>query len=265
MSLEAAARSVGPDVALRQADSVYQLSRQSTSDPDTAKVAKMRLAFSNHPMWIKTSNPKVTKENCKGKEVYRVGFLHQANKGTKNKPFKHSKRHASLHLAEASMFEVRFAKESKSAKAAILKVLSGEAEMEALPKKKLPAQRSGTKGKATTMRYDHAARSSNRPNRNPNGPGDMSAEALADRHGGSSNWMEIIQRSGHRLFLTKGSRDGDAKILREACESGQWWKLMPFGELNNQHIHFHSLVHTLAGLRENQYPRAQFQELLYLI
>lgn len=135
MSLEGAVRSVGLEVALRQADSVHQLSRRSTSDPDATKVAKMRLAFSNHPTWVKTPNPKVTKEKYKGEEVYRVGFLHQANKGTKNKPFKHSKRHASLQLAEASMCEVRFAKESKSAKTAILKVLSGEAEIEALPKK----------------------------------------------------------------------------------------------------------------------------------
>ena len=35
-------------------------------------------------------------------------------------------------------------------------------------------------------------------------------------------------------------------------------------KLNNQHIHFHSLVHTLAGLSENQYPRVQFQDLLYI-
>lgn len=50
MSLEAAVRSVGLDVAVRQADSVYQLSRQSTSNADAATVEKMRLAFSNHPM-----------------------------------------------------------------------------------------------------------------------------------------------------------------------------------------------------------------------
>ena len=36
-------------------------------------------------------------------------------------------------------------------------------------------------------------------------------------------------------------------------------------KLNNQHIHFHSLVHTLAGLSENQCPRLQFQELFHLI
>ena len=36
-------------------------------------------------------------------------------------------------------------------------------------------------------------------------------------------------------------------------------------KLNNQHIHFLSSVHTLAGLNENQHPRLQFQELLYLI
>ena len=36
-------------------------------------------------------------------------------------------------------------------------------------------------------------------------------------------------------------------------------------KLNNQHILFHSLIHTLAGLNDNQYPRVQFQELLYLI
>ena len=36
-------------------------------------------------------------------------------------------------------------------------------------------------------------------------------------------------------------------------------------KLNNQHMHFHSLVPTLAGLNENLHPRVQFQELLYLI
>ena len=36
-------------------------------------------------------------------------------------------------------------------------------------------------------------------------------------------------------------------------------------KLNNQHIHFHSLVHILAGLNENQRLPAQYQELLYLI
>ena len=36
-------------------------------------------------------------------------------------------------------------------------------------------------------------------------------------------------------------------------------------KLNNQHMHFHSLVHTLAGLNENQHPRAQFQYLFHLI
>ena len=35
-------------------------------------------------------------------------------------------------------------------------------------------------------------------------------------------------------------------------------------KLNNQHIHFHFLIHTLAGLNENQYPRVQFQELLHI-
>ena len=36
-------------------------------------------------------------------------------------------------------------------------------------------------------------------------------------------------------------------------------------KLNNQHIHFHSLVHTLAGLNENQHPRVQFQGLSHII
>ena len=36
-------------------------------------------------------------------------------------------------------------------------------------------------------------------------------------------------------------------------------------KLNNQHMHFHSLAHTLAGLNENHHSRVQFQELLYLI
>ena len=36
-------------------------------------------------------------------------------------------------------------------------------------------------------------------------------------------------------------------------------------KLNNPHMHFRSLVHTLAGLNENLRPSVQFQELLYLI
>lgn len=71
MSLEAAVRSVGLDVAVRQADSVYQLSRQSTSNADAATVEKMRLAFSNHPTWEKTSNARVTPEKKGGLDKYR--------------------------------------------------------------------------------------------------------------------------------------------------------------------------------------------------
>ena len=36
-------------------------------------------------------------------------------------------------------------------------------------------------------------------------------------------------------------------------------------KLSNQHIQFHSLTHTLAGLNENLHPRVQFQQLLYFI
>ena len=36
-------------------------------------------------------------------------------------------------------------------------------------------------------------------------------------------------------------------------------------KLNDQHMHFHSLAHTLAGLNENLRLSIQFQELLYLI
>ena len=36
-------------------------------------------------------------------------------------------------------------------------------------------------------------------------------------------------------------------------------------KLNNPHMHFRSLVHTLAGLNENLRPSVQFQELLCLI
>ena len=35
-------------------------------------------------------------------------------------------------------------------------------------------------------------------------------------------------------------------------------------KLNNQHIHFHFLVHTLAGLKENLLLSIQFQELLHI-
>ena len=36
-------------------------------------------------------------------------------------------------------------------------------------------------------------------------------------------------------------------------------------KLSNQHMHFHSLVHTLAGFNENQHLSVQFEDLLYLI
>ena len=36
-------------------------------------------------------------------------------------------------------------------------------------------------------------------------------------------------------------------------------------KLNNQHMHFHSLVYTLAGLNENLRLSVEFEELLYLI
>ena len=36
-------------------------------------------------------------------------------------------------------------------------------------------------------------------------------------------------------------------------------------KLNNQHMHFHSLVHAVAGLNEKQHLSVQLQQLLYLI
>lgn len=134
MSLEAAVRTVGIDVALRQADSVYQLSRQSTSNPDAAKVEKMRLAFSNHPTWVKTSNPTVTEDKHKGSIVYRPYLRFHARAGAKGAQ-KRGKRLDSRTKAEEGMFEYRLQFEGKKTKETILKVLRGEAEMEALPKK----------------------------------------------------------------------------------------------------------------------------------
>ena len=36
-------------------------------------------------------------------------------------------------------------------------------------------------------------------------------------------------------------------------------------KLNNQHMHFRSLVHTLAGLNENQRLSVELQELLHIV
>ena len=233
MSLAAAVSKVGLDVALRQAGFVYQISRQSMTDSDATKIEKMRLSFSNHPIWEKTANARVTKEKRGEGEVYRIDFLYQAKPRGKSKKIKHGKRYATVHEAEGAMFDVRMSKESKNAKAAILQVLQGNAELEPIPKKVSSVASAGPARKKVkaTMKCDHAARTSHRPNRNPNGPGDITAEALANRYGGSTNWVELIQRKRWRIFLTKASRDADIKMLSEAfrCRN-EWWKLMPYGE-----------------------------------
>ena len=217
MSLAAAVSKVGLDVALRQAGFVYQISRQSMTDSDATKIEKMRLSFSNHPIWEKTANARVTKEKRGEGEVYRIDFLYQAKPRGKSKKIKHGKRYATVHEAEGAMFDVRMSKESKKAKAAIMEVLRGNAELEPMPKKVSSVASAGPARKKVkaTMKCDHAARTSHRPNRNPNGPGDITAEALANRYGGSTNWVELIQRKRWRIFLTKASRDADIKTLSE--------------------------------------------------
>ena len=196
MSLEAAVRNVGLDVALRQAGFVHQPSRQSMADSDATKVEKIRLSFSNHPIWEKTANARITKEKRGEGEVYRIDFLYQNHRGVKSKKFKHGKRHATVQEAEGAMFDVRMSKESKKAKVAIMALLRGDTELEPMPKKVSSVASAGPTRKKVkaTMKYGHAARKSRRPNRNPNGPGDLSAEALANRYGGSTNWVELIQR-----------------------------------------------------------------------
>ena len=114
MSLVAAVRNVGLDVALRQAGFVHQPSRKSMTDSDATKVEKIRLSFSNHPIWEKTANARVTKEKRGEGEVYRIDFLYQAKPRGKSKKIKHGKRYATVHEAEGAMFDVRMSKESKS-------------------------------------------------------------------------------------------------------------------------------------------------------
>ena len=58
MSLPVVVKSVGVNLALRQAESVYMyhVSRQSASSSDANKV---KLAFSNSPTWEKTFNARI--------------------------------------------------------------------------------------------------------------------------------------------------------------------------------------------------------------
>ena len=127
MSLPAAVKNVGAKVALRQAEGVYQLTRQASE--------KTKLGFSNNTIWKKTFNASVTSENTKDGEVFRLYFRSQPNKGTKSKR-KYINRYATREAAEAAMFDVRVSFEKKGTKEALLAVLKGEAEVEPTPKKR---------------------------------------------------------------------------------------------------------------------------------
>ena len=97
MSLPAAVKNVGVNVAVRQAESVYQLSRQASE--------KTKLGFSNNAIWPKTFNASVTSENQgDGSVAFRLSFRYQQNKGTKSKR-KLLKRHATKEAAEAATTE----------------------------------------------------------------------------------------------------------------------------------------------------------------
>ena len=230
MSLPAAVKNVGANVALRQAEGVYmyQLPRQSSE--------QTKLAFSNRTIWVKTFNPSVTSENAKDGEVFRLSFRYQQNKGVQSQRKRSSKRYATRQAAEEAMFDVRVSFESKGTKEALLAVLEGEADLEPMPKKRSSADSSPApetkQKKRRTMRYDHAARSSSVPNCNPSGPGDIDANSLAAAIGDVDDLKDIatVLNKRYRHWLEKEARDADKKVLESALEKDEWWKLMPFGE-----------------------------------
>lgn len=230
MSLSGAVKNVGANLALRQAESAYKLSRQSAASEKT------KLGFSNNPTWVKTFNASVTTENQGGKDVFRLYFRYQKRKGAKSERKRLTKRYDTVQAAEAAMFDERMKMESKQTREAIMQVLEGTAELDQMPKKRAAdddhsAGGSGKK-KKTTMRYDHAARSGTAPNRNPSGPGDIEAEILASALSGADDLADVdaILHKRYRYWLMKDSRDADRKVLREAYASSEWWKLMPHGE-----------------------------------
>lgn len=233
MSLAGAVKNVGANVALRQAESLHKLSRQSAASEKT------KLGFSNNPIWVKTFNASITTESQGGKESFRLYFRYQKRqkkRGCKSERKRSSKRYETVQLAEAAMFDERFKMESKQTQEAIMKVLRGEAELDPMPKKRAANDAHSAAGpdrkKRTTMRCDHAARSSGVPNRNPSGPGDIEAEMLAAALSGADDLADVesILHKRYRRWLEKDSRDADRKILGEAHTSGEWWKLMPHGE-----------------------------------
>ena len=59
---------------------------------------------------------------------------------------------------------------------------------------------------------------------------------------------EVDENLGVRFYLS-------------LCENAMGWQ----HKVDNPHTHFHSLVHTMAGLNENQHLSIQFQQLLLLI
>ena len=85
----------------------------------------------------------------------------------------------------------------------------------------------------------------------------------------SSEWKPRYRQFGGDRHTYRESGVAVAK-LRRIC---RFWFYLSLSQnaisskhkLNNPHIHFHSLVHTLAGLNENQCPRLQFQDLFDFI
>ena len=130
MSLSGAVKNVGANLALRQAESAYKLSRQSAASEKT------KLGFSNNPTWVKTFNASVTTENQGGKDVFRLYFRYQKRKGAKSERKRLTKRYDTVQAAEAAMFDERMKMESKQTREAIMQVLEGTAELDQMPKKR---------------------------------------------------------------------------------------------------------------------------------
>ena len=84
----------------------------------------------------------------------------------------------------------------------------------------------------------------------------------------SSEWKPSYRQFGEGWYAC-GDYDIAVEKLRRIwkfwfylslCENAMGCK----HKLNNQHMHFHSLAHTLAGLNENLRLSIQFQELLHI-
>ena len=102
----------------------------------------------------------------------------------------------------------------------------------------------------------------------------VSDQLPKDCHRAQRKYISCVLKSFYRRFGVDLYTYGDCDISVEKLR--RIWKFL-FSlslcensmdcqhKLNNPHMHFHSLLHTLTGLSENQRPSVQFQELLYLI